>query len=122
MWVGEQHREEAMFQGFTVVDAPTVITTHLNEIIRDNMSELLSYSETQKLLDELDGGHQKLIADLVLNQINIAVSTSSPEPPWGTRFDPRPCHHPRRCSHVRGYTRNIGQLDTSAFACATAIG
>ena len=53
MWVGEQHREEAMFRGFTVVDAPTVITTHLTEIVRDNMSELLSFAETQKLLDEL---------------------------------------------------------------------
>ena len=59
-----------MFQGFTVVDAPTVITTHLTEIIRDNMFEPFLF-QTQKLLDELDGGHQKLIADLVPNQINI---------------------------------------------------
>ena len=56
MWINEQSREEAMFRGYTVVDAPTVITTHLTEIIRENMAELLSYVETQKLLDELDSG------------------------------------------------------------------
>ncbi|MBL4719845.1 MAG: flagellar biosynthesis protein FlhA, partial [Alphaproteobacteria bacterium] len=71
MWVNEQSREEAMFRGFTVVDAPTVITTHLTEVIRDNMSELLSYAETQKLLDELGAPQQKLIADLVPNLISI---------------------------------------------------
>ena len=60
-----------MFRGYTVVDAPTVITTHLTEVIKDNMSELLSYAETQKLLDELDKDHQKLIADIVPAQITV---------------------------------------------------
>ena len=42
------------FRGYTVVEPQTVITTHLTEVIKDNMAELLSYAETQKLLDELD--------------------------------------------------------------------
>jgi flagellar biosynthesis protein FlhA len=71
MWVDEMHREEALFKGFTVVDPPTVITTHLTEIIKDNMAEMLSYSETQKLLDELTKEHQKLIADIVPSQISV---------------------------------------------------
>ena len=71
MWIDMQSREEAMFRGYTVVDAPTVITTHLTEVIKDNMSELLSYAETQKLLDELDKDHQKLIADIVPAQITV---------------------------------------------------
>ena len=71
MWIDSQGREEAMFRGYTVVDAPTVITTHLTEIIKDNMSELLSFSETQKLLDDLDDDHQKLIADMVPSQITV---------------------------------------------------
>ena len=71
MWIDMQSREEAMFRGYTVVDAPTVITTHLTEIIKDNMSELLSYAETQKLLDDLDKDHQKLIADIVPTQITV---------------------------------------------------
>ena len=71
MWVDESAREEALFRGYTVVDPPTVITTHLTEIIKDNMAELLSYAETQKLLDELDADQQKLVADLVPNQIAL---------------------------------------------------
>lgn len=72
MWVDPAHREEALFKGYTVVDPPTVITTHLTEIIKDNMSELLSYSETQKLLDELDKEQQKLIADVIPSQVTIS--------------------------------------------------
>jgi flagellar biosynthesis protein FlhA len=71
MWVDEPHREEALFKGYTVVDPPTVITTHLTEVIKDNMSEMLSYSETQKLLEEAGKTHQKLIADIVPSQISI---------------------------------------------------
>jgi len=73
MWVNESHREEANFRGYTVVDAATVITTHLTEVIRDNMAELLSHAETQKLLDELGREHKKLIDDIVPSQISIGV-------------------------------------------------
>ncbi|MBU0726067.1 MAG: flagellar biosynthesis protein FlhA [Alphaproteobacteria bacterium] len=71
MWINPSHREEALFRGYTVVDPPTVITTHLTEIVRDNMADLLSYTETQKLLDELSGSHQKLVADVVPGQISV---------------------------------------------------
>jgi len=71
MWVEESSREEAMFRGYTVVDPATVITTHLTEILKDNMAELLSHSETQKLLDEAGKEHQKLIADIVPAQISV---------------------------------------------------
>jgi flagellar biosynthesis protein FlhA len=71
LWVDPSNREEALFRGYTVVDPPTVITTHLTEVVRDNTADLLSYAETQKLLDELDKDQQKLIADLVPNQISL---------------------------------------------------
>ncbi|MFQ5468121.1 MAG: FHIPEP family type III secretion protein, partial [Kiloniellaceae bacterium] len=71
MWVDDSVREEALFRGYTVVDPPTVITTHLTEVVKDNMAELLSYAETQKLLDELEQDQQKLIADLIPNQISL---------------------------------------------------
>ena len=71
MWIDESLREEALFRGFTVVDPQTVITTHLTEIVKDNMSDLLSYVETQKLLDELDADQQKLIGEMVPNQISL---------------------------------------------------
>ena len=111
MWVGEQHREEAMFRGFTVVDAPTVITTHLTEIVRDNMSELLSFAETQKLLDELDGGHQKLIADLVPNQISVGGIQRVLQNLLGERVSIRDLATILEgVSEACGYTRNIGQI------------
>ena len=71
MWVDESQREEALFRGYTVVDPSTVITTHLTEIIKDNMSELLSHAETQKLLDDMGPDHQKLVADLIPNLISV---------------------------------------------------
>ena len=71
MWIDEVNREEALFRGYTVVDPATVITTHLTEVIKDNMAELLSYAETQKLMDELDKEHQKLIGEMIPAQISI---------------------------------------------------
>jgi len=71
MWIAPDLREEALFKGYTVVDPSTVITTHLTELVRDNMSELLSYGETQKLLDELGDRNQKLVADVVPAQISV---------------------------------------------------
>ena len=71
MWIDATYREEALFKGYTVVDPPTVITTHLTEIVKDNMSELLSYAETQKLLDELGKEQQKLVADVIPSQITV---------------------------------------------------
>jgi len=70
-WVSESLREEAQFRGYTVVEPQTVITTHLTEVVKDNMAELLSYSETQKLVDELDKPHQKLVTDMVPAQISM---------------------------------------------------
>ncbi len=72
MWVDPTLREEALFRGYTVVDPSTVITTHLTEIIKDNMAELLSHAETQKLLDELPKEQQKLVADLIPGQISVS--------------------------------------------------
>lgn len=71
-WIEERNREEASFNGYTVVDCSTVITTHLTEIIKDNLADLLTRTETQKLLDEMTGEHKKLVAELVPSQITMA--------------------------------------------------
>jgi len=71
LWIDPAAREEALFRGCTVVDPPSVLTTHLTEIVRETMAELLSYAETQKLMDELPREHQKLIADLIPGQISV---------------------------------------------------
>jgi len=71
MWISPDLRDEATFRNCTVVDAASVLTTHLTELVKQNMSELLSYSETQKLLDDLPPEQQKLIGDLVPSLITI---------------------------------------------------
>ncbi|PWR18388.1 flagellar biosynthesis protein FlhA [Zavarzinia aquatilis] len=71
-WIDTSLREEAQFRGLTVVDPATVITTHLTEVIKDNMAELLSYAETQKLLDELPKPQQKLVSDLIPGRFTVA--------------------------------------------------
>lgn len=73
MWVDQSYREEAMFRGYTVVDPATVVTTHITELVKDNMPELLSYAETQKLLDELDKEHQKLVKELIPNKVSLGA-------------------------------------------------
>ncbi len=70
-WIPMASREEAMFKGLTVVDSQTVITTHLTETVKDHMPELLSYAETQKLLDEMGRDHQKLISDIIPQYITV---------------------------------------------------
>ena len=70
-WVAESVREEANFRGYTVVDPATVLTTHITEIIKDNVSELLSFAETQKLLNELSKDYQKLVDDIVPAKISV---------------------------------------------------
>lgn len=64
-WVADDLREEATFRGYTIVDPATVLTTHLTEILKENMADLLSYSEVQKLLKDLPEGQKKLVDDLI---------------------------------------------------------
>ena len=73
MWVDESLREEASFRGYTVVDPPTVVTTHLTEVLRDNMADLLSYAATQRLLDDLPREHHKLVEDVVPAQLSVTA-------------------------------------------------
>jgi len=64
-WIDDSLREEATFRGYTIVDPATVLTTHLTEILKENMSDLLSYSEVQKLLKDLPAEQKKLVDDLI---------------------------------------------------------
>jgi flagellar biosynthesis protein FlhA len=70
-WLDASLKEEAVIKGYTVVDAATVLATHLTEIIKANIAELLSYSEVHKLLKELPKEEGDLIKDIVPAQITI---------------------------------------------------
>ncbi len=64
-WIDEAMREEATFRGYTIVDPATVMTTHLTEILKENMPDLLTYAEVQKLLKDLPPEQKKLSEDLI---------------------------------------------------------
>ena len=71
LWIESAQREEALIRGCTVVDPPSVLATHLTELVRETMAELLSYAETQKLIDDLPREQQKLVSDLIPTVISI---------------------------------------------------
>lgn len=65
LWITAVDKERAQFAGYTVVDLATVITTHLTELVRGNMHELLGRQETQHLLDTVAKDHPKVIEELI---------------------------------------------------------
>jgi flagellar biosynthesis protein FlhA len=71
-WIDAGIKEEAVMKGYTVVDAATVMSTHLTELLKNNMSELLSYGEVQKLLKELPKEQAELLKDLVPSLITVS--------------------------------------------------
>jgi flagellar biosynthesis protein FlhA len=73
MWIDASQREAASLKGMTVVDAATVLTTHLTEIIKAAAPELLSYAETRKLIDALGDKHKNLVADLIPAVTTVAT-------------------------------------------------
>ncbi|HEX7945377.1 MAG TPA: flagellar biosynthesis protein FlhA [Phenylobacterium sp.] len=64
-WIDDGLREEASFRGYTIVDPATVLTTHLTEILKENMPDLLTYAEVQKLIKDLPAEQKKLADDLI---------------------------------------------------------
>lgn len=65
VWIEAALREQAQINGYTVVDASTVVTTHINHLIHSHAAELLGRQELQKLFDHLSTQFPKLIEDLV---------------------------------------------------------
>jgi flagellar biosynthesis protein FlhA len=64
MWIDERAREEASFRGYTVVDPATVLATHLTEIVKEHMAELLTFAEVKKLIKDLPKDTQTLLDDV----------------------------------------------------------
>ena len=71
-WVDAVLKEEASLKGYTVVDSATVLSTHLTELLKANVSDLLSYGEVQKLLKDLPKEQSELVKDIVPSQITAS--------------------------------------------------
>jgi flagellar biosynthesis protein FlhA len=75
VWIDPAQRDYARTLGYTVVDPATAIATHLNKVLRDSASELLSHDETQQLLDKLAAKSPKLVEDLVPGKMALGIIT-----------------------------------------------
>ncbi|KKB64190.1 flagellar biosynthesis protein FlhA [Robbsia andropogonis] len=73
VWIDIGMREQAQLLGYTVVDAGTVVATHLNHLITSHASELLSRQEVQQLLDRISRDAPKLVEDLVPKVITLTT-------------------------------------------------
>ncbi len=71
-WIEAALKEDASVKGYTVVDAATVLSTHLTELLKNNMAELLSYGDVQKLIKELPKEQGELVKDLVPSLITVS--------------------------------------------------
>ncbi len=69
-WISEENKEEAEIKGFTVVDAETVLITHLTEFIRTHAHELMGRQEVKELLDMVKENNPALVEDLVPDLLN----------------------------------------------------
>ncbi len=65
LWIGKSSREEAELSGYTVVDLPTVMATHITEIIRTHAHELLGRQEVSSLIENLKKSYPKVVEDLM---------------------------------------------------------
>ncbi|CAI8378752.1 MAG: Flagellar biosynthesis protein FlhA [Gammaproteobacteria bacterium] len=74
-WIEPSQRDHARTLGYTVVDAPTAIATHLNSILYQAAPELLGHDEAQQLLDKTAERSPKLIENLVPNKLSLASLT-----------------------------------------------
>jgi flagellar biosynthesis protein FlhA len=73
VWIEQSHKEHAQSLGYTVVDASTVVATHLNQLLQSHAHELLGHEEVQQLLDMLARTSPKLVEELVPGKVSVSV-------------------------------------------------
>ncbi|MEZ5447189.1 MAG: flagellar biosynthesis protein FlhA [Gammaproteobacteria bacterium] len=73
VWIEQTQRDHAQSLGYTVVDASTVIATHLSQVLQEHAHELLGHDETQQLLTRLQQSSPKLVEDLVPKVLPLGV-------------------------------------------------
>jgi flagellar biosynthesis protein FlhA len=70
-WIGDAERKNAEISGYTVVDAASVLVTHLSETVKRNCHEILSRQDVQNLLDNLKQTHGTVVSELIPAQLNV---------------------------------------------------
>ncbi|WP_010282404.1 flagellar biosynthesis protein FlhA [Bacillus timonensis] len=70
-WISEEVKDQAEMQGYTVVDPPSVVSTHITEVIRRNAYELLGRQETKQLIDHLKESYPILVEEVTPNPLSV---------------------------------------------------
>ncbi|MBB2185732.1 flagellar biosynthesis protein FlhA [Gluconacetobacter liquefaciens] len=73
VWIDPSLKTKAIALKCTVVDPASVVVTHLSELVRQNLPDLLTYVATQSLLDDLPREQQKLVNDLIPSQVTLST-------------------------------------------------
>ncbi|MGI1677449.1 MAG: flagellar biosynthesis protein FlhA [Cellvibrionaceae bacterium] len=73
VWIDEANKDNAQTLGYTVVDASTVVATHINQILQKHAHELIGHEDVQHLLDQLEKTSPKLVEELVPNTVTLNV-------------------------------------------------
>lgn len=73
VWIEPSEREYAQAVGYTVVDASTVIATHLNSVIKNNADELMTYDVAQQLIDKIAETSPKLVEDFIPEKLTLGT-------------------------------------------------
>jgi len=71
LWITENQRDRAEMLGYTVVDPPSIISTHMTEVIKKHAHELLSRQDVQTLLDSVKGNYPAIVEELVPKQLSL---------------------------------------------------
>lgn len=71
LWIPEAEREQAELNGYTVVDAVSVLATHLTEVIKQHAAEILGRQETQNLIDNLKKTNPSLVEEVVPDMLSV---------------------------------------------------
>lgn len=73
IWITEDRKDEAQYNGYTVVDLSTIVATHLTEVLKANLSELFGRQELVKVLDNFKEENPKIVSDLVPEIMSLGV-------------------------------------------------
>jgi flagellar biosynthesis protein FlhA len=73
VWISEDQKEDAGYNGYTVVDCSTILATHLTEILKSNLYELFGRQELVRVLDNFKETNPKLVSDLVPDILNLGI-------------------------------------------------
>lgn len=73
VWISEDQKEDAQYNGYTVVDCSTIVATHLTEILKSNLHELFGRQELVRVLDNFKETNPKLVNDLIPEIVNLGI-------------------------------------------------